>query len=328
MMNLQKKFKNFVIETFICLFVFLFICLFVYSPVRAQTLGLSISPPISEIVIQPGKETIQNFTISNDGNDGMAKIYLIPFRAQGENGNAALNENEIVNDSSSFATWFGLISPIGNFNEEFYMAGGTQKNLALKISPPIEAPEKDYYFTLIFELDNKIAGGSLTSGSENRARIGSNILLSVSSRENPVKNLNIVEFSAPKIIDSLGSLNYKTRIGNYGSFVFQPDGKILVNPMLGKSESLSLAPQNVISDSIRNISCVKNEELVKCQSEKRVFIGVYKSVLSVAAGETGQIQEKTITTVAFPFSIIAVGGLIFATYRIIKTKTIRKKEST
>ncbi len=306
-----------------------FLLPFLYSnPIHAQTLGLSITPPISEIVIMPGKETVQNFTISNDGNDGIASIYLIPFRAQGEEGSVALDEESIIDDSSLFMPWFNLVSPVGNLGEKFYMAGGSQKTVTLYISPPLDAPNKDYYFTLIFELDNEIPQGSIATGSESRARIGTNILISVSDRENPSKNLNITEFSALKVIDSLSKLKYTVRIGNYGSYFLKTIGKISIDPIIGEIETLSLAPLNVISDSIRNISCIESEEIVKCQSSKNVLFGVYKSTISVSADEIGQIQEKTITTVAFPFSILSVAILIFITYRIIKRNNDKKIAST
>ena len=117
------------------------------------------------------QEVSQSFTISNDGNDGIASIYLIPFRAQGEEGNVALDEGNIINSDSPFASWFSMSSPVSNFGEKFYMAGGAQKTVTISISPPIDASEKDYYFTLVFELNSEIPNGSISNGSENRARV-------------------------------------------------------------------------------------------------------------------------------------------------------------
>lgn len=312
----MKKIKN--ILLFLPTFIFLNLGFSLLNPIHAQSLSLSISPPIKEIMIIPGKEVTESFTIANDGNDGMASIYIIPFRAQGENGGVSLDEKNIVNGDSPYANWFTIISPVSSFGEKFYMAGGSKQTVTIKFSPSIDAVEKDYYFTILFELNNEVPGSITPLGSVNQARIGSNILLSLSADGVPQKTLDIVEFSAPKVIDSLAKLSFNVRIGNYSSYYFKPDGKIDIKSTFGQSESLILAPLNVISDSIRNISCQKGEELVKCQSGKKVLIGVYKSTLLINTDGIGIDQKKTVTTIAFPFSITLGLLVILMAYKIIK----------
>ena len=298
------------------------------SVAEAQTLGLSITPPIAEVMIIPGKIVTQTFTITNDGNDGMASIYLIPFKAQGESGNVALDEKNAVTATSPYASWFSIISPVSTFGEKFYMAGGQRQEITVKIPPPESATEKDYYFTLLYELDNNIPGGTLPMGPTNQARIGANLILSLSRDGNPPKTAEIVGFKAPKIIDSLEKLTFDIRIGNFGSHVFKPDGEITIKPIFGSVETLNLAPLNIISDSVRNIPCLKGEEIIVCQSNRKVLVGVYKSTLEITPNGSSETQSKTVTTVAFPFSIIFGLLLIFITYRIIKKSQKVGKESS
>ena len=298
------------------------------SVAEAQTLGLSITPPIAEVMIIPGKIVTQTFTITNDGNDGMASIYLIPFKAQGESGNVAPDEKNAVTATSPYASWFSIISPVSTFGEKFYMAGGQRQEITVKITPPESATEKDYYFTLLYELDNNIPGGTLPMGPTNQARIGANLILSLSRDGNPPKTAEIVGFKAPKIIDSLEKLTFDIRIGNFGSHVFKPDGEITIKPIFGSVETLSVAPLNIISDSVRNIPCLKGEEIIVCQSNRKVLVGVYKSTLEITPNGSSETQSKTVTTVAFPFSIIFGLLLIFITYRIIKKSQKVGKESS
>ena len=71
----------------------------------------------------------------------------------------------------------------------------------MSISPPPDAPQGDYYLTLLFETDvNALVGGQ---GLVNQAKIGTNILLTVSKDGMPKKESTIVEFVAPRVIDSL-----------------------------------------------------------------------------------------------------------------------------
>lgn len=295
-----------------------FTLLIINCPVSAQTLGLSISPPIDEIMIIPGKEVTQTFTITNDGVDGMASIYIIPFKAQGENGNVALDEKNTVDSSSPYASWFSITSPVNSFGEKFYLAGGGRQDIIIKISPPSSANQKDYYFTLLYELDNQIPGGITPQGPTNQARIGANLLISLSKDGNPEKKINILEFSAPKIIDSLGKLTFNIRISNEGSYFFKPQGQITIKPTFGDSETLTIAPLNIISNSVRNIPCLENEDTMLCQSSHKVLLGVYKSTLVLKADENSGPQQKTVTTIAFPFTIIFAIIVVFVTYKIIK----------
>jgi len=329
-MNKLLKFKNKKIKGNFFVFLITLISLFVIynSVAEAQTLGLSITPPIAEIMIIPGKIVTQTFTITNDGNDGMASIYIIPFKAQGESGNVTLDEKNAVTAASPYASWFSIISPVSTFGEKFYMAGGQRQEITVKITPPESAAEKDYYFTLLYELDNNIPGGTFPMGPTNQARIGANLILSLSRDGNPAKTAEIVEFKAPKIIDSLEKLTFDIRIGNFGSYVFKPDGEITIKPTLGSVETLSLTPLNIISDSVRNIPCLKDENIITCQSSRRVLVGVYKSTLEITPDGGGETQSKTVTTVAFPFSIIFGLLLIFITYRIIKKPQKVGKESS
>ncbi len=336
--NTSSKFqtiRNFQIPIFknfrLVIFVF-FVCnlvswnLIFAKDILAQTIGLSISPPIDEVMIIPGKEVDQTFTIGNNGNDGTASIYIIPFRAQGEYGNVLLDEKNSITSTSPYSSWFSIISPVTSFGEKFYLAGGQSKNVTIRISPPTSAQEKDYYFTLLYELDNDVPREFATTGPTNRARIGSNLLISVSGNGNPLKQPNITEFSAPKIIDSLQKLTFKIRVDNDGLYAFKSNGQITIKPTFGGSEILSVAPLNVISSSIRNISCINGEEMVPCQSDRKVLVGVYKSTLKITADGEGPESEKTITTIAFPFSIIFGIVFIFVTYRIIKNPKSKAKK--
>ena len=327
MNNLQFTIYNFKKKILTaCLSALIINCalLIINCPIHAQSLGLSISPPIVEITIIPGKEITQTFTISNDGEDGMASIYIVPFRAQGEKGVVVLDENNIITDTSPYASWFKISSPVSSSGQNFYLGGGQSKNVDIQITPPKNAEEKDYYFTLLYELTNDVPGGIAPVGPTNKARIGANMLISVSKEETPETSFSIVEFSAPKIVDSLGKINFNVRIRNNGSYFLKPSGKIVIEPITGSSETLDLAPLNIVSNSIRNIPCIEGEGIISCQSNNKVLIGIYKATLKIKTDNQENYQEKTATTIAFPFSILLAVVLIIPIYKIIRYPKQRK----
>ena len=121
--------------------VFSISCLVFAPPARAQTLGLSISPPIDEIMIIPGKSVTQTFTITNDGNDGNASVYILPFKPEGESGDIFLDEKNPVTTSLMYSPWFSILSPVTGFGQKFYLPRGKSTDVTIKISPSANAAE-------------------------------------------------------------------------------------------------------------------------------------------------------------------------------------------
>lgn len=312
------------IVIFYCFVCNLFIWNLVFAEsLSAQTLGLSISPPINEIMIIPGKNVTQNYTVSNNGIDGYASIFIVPFKAEGEDGKISLNEEDTITANSPYASWFSIASPNIKLGEKFYIRQGEATVISLKISPPSDAPEKDYYFTIIYQLESDYSSGFRATGSTNQARVGSNLLISLSENGVPEKNFEISEFSAPKFIDSLGKLKFNVRIKNNGLYLFKSNGNISIKSTFNQGENLEIAPFNIISGSTRNIPCIKEENIFACESSKKVFLGIYKSTLKVSPDGGENSQEKTAKTVALPFSLTAVGILIYLSYKILnKSKRI------
>jgi hypothetical protein len=289
--------------------------------VLAQDISLSITPPITELMIMPGKETTQRYLLENSGNETIIKVYLATLSPSDEFGNIEINKDLKLYEFANVTSWFTLLEPQIKIGGSFLLPRGATKEIVLQISTPEDAPEGDYYFTLLFETDTEGVMGGKTLGA--KATIASNILLTVSKSGRPEKDAEIAEFSAPIIVDSLGQLVYKTRIKNTGSAFFQPEGKIRVNPIFGNEEILTLAPQNILAASTRQIPCTADETLIRCSLRNRVLFGLYKADLKFKIEDEGETFTKSAYTVAFPFTIITgvIGALIV--FKLIKKMTKR-----
>lgn len=298
----------------LCLLSFVianFTLLIVNSPVRAQEVSLSIAPPITEITIQPGKSFTQTFTVKNDGVPVTISPEIMPFVPLDKQGHA-----ELIEDGTSinaFASWFFFdpspTSLTTTGSHDYYV----------KITPPVNTEEKDYYFTFtIVALNDNNLG---VNNSQSQIRIGANILLTVSKDGNPQKKASVIGFSAPKLIDSFSELTYKVLIGNSGYGFFKPVGKITVDQILGSTTILNLAPLNILVGGQREISCLNGEELIACKLPGKFLIGIYRSNLSFTVDGSGAAIEKQIYTIAFPFTILL--GLIVVAIFYYAIKKIR-----
>lgn len=305
--NLKTNLK-FILSGLTGIIVLVFLFFLFPRQVSAQEFSLSISPPITEIIIQPGKSYTQTFTVKNNGGSVVIMPKIYPFVPLDTQGHAELIEDQ--NSVDAFSNWF-------YFDRSGISIGTTgSHNFTLKITPPESAEEKDYYFTFMVEVINDNNLG--VNNSQAKARIGANLLVSVSKDGNPPKKASIIEFSAPKIIDSFMDLTYKIILGNYGQSLYKPVGKITVDQIFGKTTTLNLAPLNILVGGKREIACVYEETLDTCKLPDRFIIGIFSSNLSFTVDGTGETIEKQVYTVAFPFSAVLALGVIFVIYRSIK----------
>lgn len=276
--------------------------------VRAQAVSLSISPPITEIMIQPGKTFNQTFTIKNDGPPVVVVPKIIPFVPSDSQGHVELIEDQEAVDA--FVPWFNYdLTPVA-------LGTNVGRDFTIKITPPESAAERDYYFTFLAEVKNDNNIG--ISSTQSQARIGANILMTVSRNGDPQKSASIVKFSAPKIIDSFTGITYKLLIGNSGATFFKPTGEIKVEQIMGSSTVLNLAPLNILVNGKRELNCIKDEDIITCSLPGKFLIGIYRANLNFTLDKTGSSFEKQSYTIAFPFSITLGLILIGISYYLIR----------
>lgn len=257
--------------------------------VSAQSaISLSITPPIVEVMIAPGKSTKQTFTISNDGGNTLISPKIVYFTPSDTAGNVDLTE-DIAPDWVKYD------------KTPFSLNAGQKHDFKISIEPPTDAEEIDHFLTLVFENDvpTDILGQTSTLFT---SQIGSNILLTLSKDGNPKKSAEIIEFTAPKIIDSMfGKIKYKIELKNNGNSFWKPNGKIITENNLPK-----LAPQNILSGYSRQLKCIKDETLVNCELEKNKIIGIIKSNLEFQLDNDSKIYKAEAVTYSFPFIATAI----------------------
>jgi hypothetical protein len=294
------------------------VLLFFFFPLTslAQEFSLSVTPPITEILIKPGTEVNQIYQISNNGEAGLYSIRIFPFSPNGDSGEININEQADTNDNPENNGWFSLLQPQVRFGEKFNIPTGSNTTVVIRISVPPEAVQKDYYYMVIFQSESEKGIGE--SFSQSRGRIGSNLLISVVNDENPFRLAEIKEFSAPLIVDSLAKINYSVILKNVGRTLFKPDGKIAVSNVLSKKETaLESAPQNVLAYSERKISCLDGEDLIDCELPSKVLLGLYKAKLSFKLDGQDKIYQAQVNTLALPFSLVVVLAVISIIFTII-----------
>jgi len=290
--------------------------------ISAQEISLSVSPPITEITIQPGKEVIQTYDLKNEGETTLINISVVPFFPQGIEGYQEFDEEL----AEAYQGWFSLIDPQIAWGSKFNLPKGETQTVSLKISPPRDTNLKDYYFAVLFITQQDSETGLDSSYSQ--ARIGSNLLITVTDDGNPIKNVEIANFSAPLIIDSFAKLNYSVTLKNIGRSFVKPMGKIIVTSKpFGKVQEIFLAPVNVLVSSSRDVPCLIGNETTACRLDNKFHLGVYKAKLQFILDEETQNYTSEIVTIALPFSLM-LGITAFIVLLKMILKVVKQGQKT
>ena len=284
------------------------------TPVFSQSFSLSLSPPVVEVMMQPGRKATYAFQLKNNSSSPVNLLpKIIPFQPQGEQGQVKYPPE---NGNWPGQDYFSFLNADLQINQPFLLAPDEEIQLVLKISLPQNAPEGDYYQSLI--LEQLAANTPNQTQTQLVGQIGSHILLTVSSSGKPKKEAAIVEFFSPsllfgKILDSFDALNLELRIKNTGQAFFKPFGEIIIlNNNEEKVASLPLRPDNILKDTTRQIYCQEGP----CRANNLNFLGRYQAQVQFTADENGPVSKQSFIFWVLPIKLTLglVLGLLLAIF--------------
>ncbi len=314
--------------------------MFHVSSVSAQQISLSISPPLLEVVIKPGKSILVAYTLENSGDPTVIRPRILPFEPKGITGNIK------VKDEFEGPIQFSLENNNIQLEQPFFLRNQSSQQLLLRIRVPEGAPEGDYYYTLLNESDPPpmIDG---TTNSRAKVTIGSNILITVTSSgdldiKSKVSLFDVLStYSLPifnkklRIFDSFDKIPVTLQVENMGNNSIKPEGTITLRGNFGEQSHYSVLPQNILSHSRRLLSATPSAE-INCKTGKRslcespfslilsgFFLGNYKLSTTLNFGEGTPTLFASTSFIAFPFKY-TVGFLLTLLLSFIILKHVKK----
>lgn len=225
---------------------------------EAADYSLSINPPLLRVHIKPGKSITQTFTINNQSTTTQTLVAsIVPFSSADNYGNPLLNPKS----NAPWLSYFTLANANIKFDEPFSISADSSEQLILSLSIPDSAPLQDIYATLLVATYDNTLGKTL-QGTTLRATIGSNLLITTSSKANPdtiliISDLLPTEGTFIKIgnlyfVDSLTPLKFSAEVSNEGNFASETRGVFKVITGNNKPVFLEgILPVNVIAKSKR-----------------------------------------------------------------------------
>lgn len=277
---------------------------------RAQNLALSISPPILEVMIKPGKSITQLYKITNAGEE---PVVITPKLF--ELGTAGVKEDtEFVRDK-----WVSIISNDIDFDKPFILGNNKDAEFLLKINPTTSVAERDYYRALVFATSPNLPSDTTMSSFAQNMAVP--ILITVTSTGTPAKAAQIVKFDLPTIIDSFDVLISNIQIKNTGNAYFRPVGKITLTGPVGKG-SYDLIPSALLTGETKQIMTTgQSSPNMELQSLylPGFYIGKYQLTLDFSLDDSGIKMSTVKTFYAIPWKSATILILFILGIKLLKS---------
>lgn len=298
--------------------------------VYAQQVSLSISPPIVEAVMKPGKSILVAYNIKNNGDPAIINTRVVSFEPRGNFGNISLKEE------LEGPVRFSLDNADLKLGQSFFLNTGATQQVLLKMRLPENIPNGDHYYSLLAETIPPTTVEGIAS-SRAKATIATNILITVTESGvieikpkvtifDTLSKFKMNLFGKPVgIYDSLDKIPVVLYVENNGSNKIVPQGKIRLKGALNQTTDYDIVPKNILANSQRIMEATPSATISPQPSTpvslvlSGLFIGKYSLSTDISFGENSPTVFGSTTFIAFPFKILgAVLLLIVATVFITR----------
>jgi hypothetical protein len=259
--------------------------------------GLEISPPLIELVADPGQTIETQIRIRNVTDQALvANAQYNDFTSgDDEDGRPKLLIGENENEESPYTikNWLTSIPRVTLQPSQSII-------IKVVLTIPADASPGGHYGVIRFTGTPPEGGSNSVSLS---ASIGTLILVTVSGDVN--EQAEILEIYTShnddkKSVFEYGPVTINTRLKNNGNIHIQPIGKIIVTNMFGRTVDtfeFNTSRGNVLPSSIRRFENDFN---------KRLLFGRYNIQADIAYGSQGTIIKSASSFWAIPYKLMAV----------------------
>lgn len=293
-------------------FIVTVVMLSVPTYVKAQSINLSLTPPLIELTIKPDTSLVIAYTLTNAGDPSVFTSYIRPFNPQGINGEL------VVAREFSGPIRFNLENSNIQLDTPYFLKSGQGQQLLLKIRVPEGTPEGDYYYSFLSEnVPGKLAEG--TSQPIAQGAIGSNILISVTETGTFESNAQISQFTIKprytfqlfgkkfNIIESSDTIPVRLIAKNSGKSLIKPEGTIQLTGGFGGDETYIVLPENILADSSRLLHATPSANIANSQASLDIggfHLGKYALTASLTFGNKNQLLRSSVIFYALPIKLI------------------------
>lgn len=297
----------------------------------AQQITLSMSPPLIETLIKPGKTILIGYTVQNLGDPTTLEFKIRPFTPQGDLGDMNIDD-ELISPVR-----FSLDNTDLELEKPFFIKQKDHEQALVRIRVPEGTPEGDYYFVILATSHPVPAIGGTTSTLA-KATIGSTLLVTVTKSGQLESKGRISLFSIQPdftlklfgkeyyIVESGSKIPVSLVVQNLGRNLIKPQGEITLRGPMNSKASHALVPQNILASSQRRITAENPKNPTEGSSLllSGYFTGAYTLSTRVHFGENTPQLYASASFIGVPLRLMGAILLVMAVSVIIVV-TLKKR---
>lgn len=231
------------------IFILLFALTFLLLPQNANaTAGMSVSPPVTEILISPNKSVSTTIQLTNEGVDTSVILSLHRLIPQGDQGHSTVDPKPL--DQTSIPVVIKLVGK--ELGIPFALAAGQTQAITIQLEAANLDEPTDLYFALLARSVNEDA-----SPTESQATPGITALFmtTITPSASLPTNIALVPPALPIIQDTTKNLNFEVKAENKTNIMLQVQGKAkLLSPNKALVQESSFDPKLVLGNTTRILS--------------------------------------------------------------------------
>jgi len=271
------------------------------SPVYAQQIDLTVTPPTLEVLIKPDMQALLPYTVINRGDSVGLRPLIRTFSISKQREYVEYGSVEKVPIKLSF------IDENSETIDAFVLAKGSSKKIFLLLDVPSAAAEGDYSLSFMVETQPELLDKQYSARI--KSQVASPLLITITKTgKTQIKGAISIFEIAGSLFDSFDPIPVTLRLKNEGKNSLNAGGAVTVRGSFGESATYPLQNQNVLSNS-EKLMTTKRAEGDRTAILKGFFIGRYGVSASVVLADgTVQLNRST-RFFAFPFKIVLFGVL-------------------
>lgn len=217
------------------------------TPVSAAT-GMSVTPPVTEVLISPNKSVSTNIQLTNDGEDASLILSLHRLIPQGDQGHSTIDPKPL--DQTAIPLVIRLIGA------ELGIPFGLKANQTQTITVQLEAANldepTDVYFAILARSLNEDASPSKSQASPGITTL---FLTTITPSASLPTNIALIPPDFPTVHDTSLPLTIDVSAENKTNIMLQVQGKIkLIAPNKTVIKESTFDPKLVLGNTTRLLS--------------------------------------------------------------------------
>ncbi len=276
------------------------------APASADSLSVTVTPPLFQLTIGPGESWASTLKIVNTNSyDVTYYAQVMDMQASGEEGRSKFTpvvdeSKDPASQSYALAHWVYIV------HDPIVVRAGTSQDVPFSVEIPTTAEPGGHYAAILVGTE---PGGLHATGTVLKVSSYVSSLLFVRIKGNLVENGRIREFITSQQLYQTPKADFLLRFENLGNTHVRPQGDITIYNMWGRERGKVLVNQ----DADSNFGHVLPKSIRRFQfswegSSDLFDIGLYSAVVTLAYGEQGKqnVTGKTFFWVV-PVVPVAIG---------------------